>query len=71
MARTLEYGKRVEITGGMSEFIGATGYIASHGYEDARDRLYRVRLDRPVMIEGVGLVQDDLWGPDFLKPLRG
>jgi hypothetical protein len=32
--------------------------------------MYRVRLNEPVMIEGVGEVTDDLWEGPALKAVR-
>ena len=61
-------GTRVKILGGMSEFVGKTGEIVDY---DPRDRLYRVELDEPVLIPGIGAVTDDLWGGEYLKTLRG
>jgi hypothetical protein len=57
-------GQHVEILGGMAEFIGKTGRI-----RHKEGGLYRVRLDAPVMVEGVGEVHDDLWESAALKTL--
>jgi hypothetical protein len=62
-------GKRVRITGGMSEFVGRTGVIVDlekHGSQ----RLYRVELDEPLNVPHVGRVNDDLWEGEFLKTVR-
>ncbi len=61
-------GQRVRIlpTGGMKEFHGKTGRIV-----DTEDEYYRVRLDEPVEIEGLGKVADDLWMAMCLKTIRG
>jgi hypothetical protein len=60
------YGQRVEIRGGMSEFVGKTGRIvAKEG-----PAFYRVELDRPVHIRGVGMVADDLWEGRLLRTIR-
>src|SRR6516165_1331354 len=59
-------GQKVEIRGGMQEFVGKTGTILreeSPGY-------YRVKLDEPVEIDGIGLVADDLWEGGLLRRLR-
>ncbi len=62
----MQDGQRVTITGGMKEFIGKEGTV--RGYEmDAKTKLYRVYLDEPVDIPGVGLVGDDLWSSEFLR----
>ena len=60
------YGQRVKITGGMKEFVGQTGTIQT---KDGRQ--YRVKLDTPVEIPGVGKVKDDLWGSNLLKTVGG
>lgn len=57
--------RRVKILGGMSEFIGQTGVVIARDGEHLR-----VKLDRPVMIEGIGLVTDDLWEPRLLRTVR-
>jgi len=57
--------RRVKILGGMAEFIGATGTVC--GKEGG---LLRVALDRPVAIEGVGMVADDLWEARLLRTIR-
>jgi hypothetical protein len=46
-------------------FVGRTGRIASKEGD-----LYRVRLDEPVDVPGVGMVRDDLWEGGFLKRVR-
>lgn len=67
--RESRMGKRVKITGGMPQFVGQTGTIV--GQEtDGRNKMYRVRLDNPVDIPGVGVVKDDLWQGQYLKPVR-
>ena len=60
-------GKHVRITGGMKEFVGQTGTITG-SEKDGSTTMYRVQLDEPVQVEGVGLVEDDLWSWDFLEP---
>lgn len=66
-ASSSRIGKRVRIAagGGMREFIGCTGEIVA-----VEGEYYRVRLDTPVQIEGVGLVRDDLWMGHLLKTVR-
>jgi hypothetical protein len=67
--REAKLGQRVRITRGMPEFVGMTGTIT--GMEmDGRNKMWRVKLDRPVDVPGVGPVTDDLWTSEFLKPLR-
>lgn len=62
-------GQRVQIKSGMPQFVGQTGEIV--GVErDGRTKMYRVRLDRPVEIPGLGPVTDDLWAAEHLKTLR-
>lgn len=64
-------GKRVRITGGMSEFIGRTGTIVDTEKLGRHEPLYyRVRLDQPVNVPLVGLVHDDLWQGHLLKTIR-
>lgn len=62
-------GKRVKILGGMSEFVGQTGTIVD-AEKSGRDTYYRVELDEPVEVRGVGLVTDDLWTGPLLKTIR-
>jgi hypothetical protein len=58
-------GQRVRILGGRVEFIGKTGEIfAKEG------NLYRVYLDQPVDVAGIGRLRDDLWEGSALKTLR-
>lgn len=57
-------GQRVKILGGMKEFIGQTGEIM---YKEGN--MYRVRLDRPVNIPGIGLVTNDLWEGRLLREI--
>ena len=66
MARKLEHGDSVRILGGMAEFIGQTGYILGE-----KGTMLRVRMDRPVHVEGVGEITSDLWERRFLRKLRG
>ncbi len=63
-------GRRVTITGGMPEFVGRTGTIVGVEYTNGRNLLYRVRLDEPVEVPGVGLVRDDLWESRYLRNVR-
>lgn len=58
-------GRKVRITGGISEFVGATGTITS----DAEWPYLRVALDEPVEIDSV-VVTDDLWLSHLLRTLR-
>jgi len=70
----LQMGDRVRIKpgGGMPEFYGKTGQIiGSESYTKGRVGYFRVRLDEPVNIPGVGVVTDDLWMPHLLQKLRG
>lgn len=52
----------------MPEFKGATGRVA--GTERCGELFYRIELDEPVYIPGVGRVGDDLWTARFLKKVR-
>ena len=60
-------GQRVEILGGMAQFVGKTGVIL---WEEGGSGLYRVRLDEPIEIDGIGVVGDDLWEGALLRKLR-
>ena len=67
----LAIGTRVQIMGGgMKEFRRKTGTVIENDYRDGNVRMYRVRLDEPVTIVGVGEVNDDLWAGRFLKRER-
>lgn len=59
------YMRSVKIKSGMTEFIGCTGQIVGQEM-----KMYRVRLDEPVMIPGVGMVKDDLWERACFNVLR-
>jgi hypothetical protein len=59
------YGRRVQIIGGIAEFVGKIGTII-----DREGMLLRVRLDEPVDVPGIGLVIDDLWEPRLLKTAK-
>lgn len=59
-------GQQVRILGGMAEFVGELGEIVD--YEG--DGMYRVELSRPVFIEGIGEVHDDLWNGPMLRTVR-
>jgi hypothetical protein len=65
--RDAREGQRVKIMGGMREFVGQTGTIISE--EGSNPKMYRVRLDNPVNIPGVGKVTDDLWEGNLLKKI--
>jgi len=58
------YGQRVKILGGMSEFVGKTGTI-----QGKEGNTYRVKLDTPVEVSGVGKVYSDLWESPYLKTI--
>jgi hypothetical protein len=55
----------VRILAGMKEFVGQTGVII-----DKEGKQYRVKLDVPVEVTGVGTVTSDLWEPAMLKVIR-
>lgn len=48
-----------------AQFHGQKGYISNK-----EDGHYRVVLDNPVHIDGVGKVKDDLWKGSYLKKLK-
>ena len=55
----------VKILDGLPAFIGQTGVIV-----DKEGKLYRVKLDQPVTVDGVGIVTSDLWEPAKLKVIK-
>ena len=59
-------GDRVRINGGMKEFVGKIGVVVTKEH----DRLWRVRLDEPCEVSGVGHVTDDLWEGRYLTKVR-
>lgn len=65
-----QIGSRVKITAGMAEFVGQIGTIIDNTERDGHARMYRVRLDTPVSIPGVGEVDNDLWQGSGLKAVR-
>jgi hypothetical protein len=60
-------GQRVKIKpeGGMKEFHHKTGTIISK-----ENGQYRVKLDDPVHIPGIGHVKDDLWDSKLLRKIK-
>jgi len=52
-----------------SPFAGCTGRVVGVEH-DGRTRMYRVALDRPVAVPGVGTVSDDLWSGLWLRKIR-
>jgi len=61
-------GQHVEILGGMSEFVGKTGEVVDvENYGGSGGSYFRVLLDEPVYVEGVGEVTDDLWQDQWLR----
>lgn len=67
---TRPIGQKVKITAGMTEFIGKIGTVIENTEKDGSTTMYRVRLDEPVNIPGVGRVEDDLWSGAGLKTIR-
>lgn len=65
-----QIGQRVKILGGMTEFVGKTGTISQNHEKDGRTTMYRVRLDEPVDVPGVGQVKDDIWAGEWLRNIR-
>jgi len=63
--RTAKLFQRVVIKGGMAAFVGKTGRVVNIE-RDGSTKMYRVRLDVPVEIAGIGKVTDDLWTAEFL-----
>jgi hypothetical protein len=78
MKLRFSYGDRVQIrapkatphplTGLDKEFEGSYGAVVD--MERGIPTMYRVKLDRPVFIAGVGMVRDDLWHSSYLKKER-
>ncbi len=67
----MQYGQRVEILGGLGAFVGKTGRVTGpREYKDGQTWLHRVTLDEPINVEGVGVVEDDLWSSEFLKKIK-
>jgi len=57
--------RRVKVTnGGMREFVGKTGWAVREG------KMWRVTFDKPVFVEGVGMVHSDLWEGNGIKTVR-
>ena len=69
MAKTSEgrVGKRVRITGGVGEFVGKTGVIE---WFDRSSSTYRVCLDEPVFVSGVGMVRARFLAGKYLRNVR-
>lgn len=59
-------GQRVKILDGMKEFVGKTGQVVDVE-KDGSTKMYRVKLDKPVEIPNVGMVDNDLWAREYLK----
>lgn len=51
-------------------FNGHTGTIIENTEKDGSVILYRVRLDEPADVPGVGMVHDDIWTGAFLRPVK-
>lgn len=74
----MERGDRVRINAPKSALRPLVGLDASfegnHGtvvdIERGRPTMYRVKLDTPVFISGIGTVRDDLWCREYLKKER-
>jgi hypothetical protein len=73
----MTYGDRVKIkspsrnlplSGLDLAFEGQLGTIID--IEDGRPKMFRIRLDSPVAIEGLGLVRDDLWAREYFRPTQ-
>ena len=63
-------GSRVRIIGG-EFFCGQSGTIIdTERYGRYEPPYYRIRLDVPVDVPGVGRVTDDLWQGRYLATLR-
>lgn len=72
MSRRLRTGDSVlllDVPGQMKEFAGKTGRVV-HKEKLGRERYYRIRMDKPVDIPGIGRVTDDLWTSKFLRKVH-
>lgn len=72
MAKRLRTGDSVlllDVPGQMKEFAGKTGRVV-HEEMLGRERYYRIRMDEPVNIPGLGRVTDDLWTSKFIRKVR-
>lgn len=69
-SRDMKLGTRVKVVRGMSEFVGSTGVVVDVDKRSGAETMYRVRLDRAVKVEHVGMVTDDLWAKDYLQKVR-
>lgn len=67
---TKQIGQRVKVVGGMREFVGQFGTVVDNTERDGRTTMFRVRLDAPVEVPGVGHVRDDLWSGAHLRNVR-
>lgn len=68
----MKYGDRVRIIsapGAMPEFVGSVGTIIGEE-RDGGTRMFRVHLDTPIVINGIGPVTDDLWSSAHLRKVR-
>jgi hypothetical protein len=65
--RTPAYVHR-PLNGLHAAFEGKTGTVVNT--EGTRPKMYRVRLDEPVTIDGLGQVRDDLWSREWLRPTK-
>jgi hypothetical protein len=71
LMENFKYGDRVTITSGMTEFVGKTGRVVSKEKMGKYEPPYfRVQLDQPVAVPGVGNVYDDLWQGVYLKRVK-
>lgn len=73
MSKRLEVGSEVKIISGMPEFVGRTGHVYNIEYDGGgrgKHKMYRVMLDKPIHIEGIGEVTDDIWAREHLKVTR-
>lgn len=73
---TLDYGDSVKVVYPPNEqrglglaFNGQTGRVL-YSEKVGRERFYRVKLDKPVLIDGLGPVSDDLWTRKYLRKQR-
>jgi len=57
---------RVKIKTNGDPFDGSTGNLIDVEM-DGMTRMYRVKLDKPVKIEGLSPVTEDLWAGEFLE----
>ncbi len=65
----ISYPKFEQGRGLAKVFHGLTGRI-SDVEKDGSEKMFRVRLDKPVQVPGLGKVTSDLWASRYLKKVK-